>query len=52
MEKEARFEVIKGVMSIDKLSKLSSYNIPRELLAVINKELNEIPKQNDGGFVF
>ncbi|NOU62686.1 beta-galactosidase [Paenibacillus sp. LMG 31461] len=39
-----RFELTKGVMSIEKMSKLSFFNIPKELLTVINKELNVIKK--------
>ncbi|MGM0883400.1 MAG: beta-galactosidase trimerization domain-containing protein [Bacillota bacterium] len=38
------FEMTMGVMSIEKMSQLTFYNIPPELLAVINKELNVIPK--------
>ncbi|KRF04152.1 beta-galactosidase [Paenibacillus sp. Soil766] len=38
------FEVTKGVMSIEKMSQLAFYEIPLELLSVIQKELNIIPK--------
>lgn len=38
------FEVTINVMSIEKMSQLAFYNIPPELLVVINKELNRIPK--------
>ncbi|MDR6881692.1 glycoside hydrolase family 2 TIM barrel-domain containing protein [Bacillus sp. 3255] len=38
------FEVTKGVMSIEKMSQLAFYEIPAELLPVIQKELNIIPK--------
>jgi beta-galactosidase len=38
------FEMMMGVMSIEKMSQITYYNIPPELLAVINKELNVIPK--------
>lgn len=38
------FEATMNVMSIQKMSQLAFYNIPAELLAVINKELNNIPK--------
>jgi len=33
-----------GLMTIDSMSKRSRFNIPKELLSVINKELNVIPK--------
>lgn len=39
-----RFESTKAVMSIEKMSKLSFFKIPKELLNVINKELNVIKK--------
>lgn len=39
------FEVTKQVMSIEKMAQLTFYNIPPELLIVINKELNVIPKK-------
>ncbi|MDQ0890262.1 beta-galactosidase [Paenibacillus sp. V4I9] len=38
------FEVMRGVMSIQKMSQLVQFNIVPELLAVINKELNAIKK--------
>ena len=33
-----------GVMSIQKMSQIVQYNIPPELLVVINRELNTIQK--------
>ncbi|RTE11262.1 glycoside hydrolase family 2 protein [Paenibacillus whitsoniae] len=39
-----RFELTKGVMSIEKMSKLSFFKIPKDLLTVINTELNVIKK--------
>lgn len=39
-----RFAPMKGVMSIEKMSKISNFNIPKELLSLINKELNVIQK--------
>ncbi|WP_261304215.1 glycoside hydrolase family 2 protein [Paenibacillus andongensis] len=38
------FEVMRGVMSIQKMSQLVQFNIVPELLSVINKELNAIKK--------
>lgn len=38
------FEATMGVMSIEKMAQLEFYHIPPELLPVINKELNAIPK--------
>ncbi|MDQ0914674.1 glycoside hydrolase family 2 protein [Paenibacillus sp. V4I5] len=38
------FEVMRGVMSIQKMSQLVQFNIVPELLVVINKELNVIKK--------
>lgn len=38
------FEVTMGVMSIQKMSQIVQYNIPPELLVVINRELNTIQK--------
>ncbi|MFA9375314.1 MAG: glycoside hydrolase family 2 protein [Lachnotalea sp.] len=35
---------MKGLMTIDSMSKRSRFNMPKELLCVINKELNVIPK--------
>ncbi|MBD2869096.1 glycoside hydrolase family 2 protein [Paenibacillus arenilitoris] len=40
------FEVMKSVMSIEKMAQLAHFNIPPELLAVINRELNVIRKSN------
>ncbi|OMC72501.1 beta-galactosidase [Paenibacillus sp. FSL H7-0326] len=39
-----RFAPLKGVMSIEKMAKLSAFNIPKEMLSIINKELNVIQK--------
>ncbi|MCY9691430.1 glycoside hydrolase family 2 protein [Paenibacillus alginolyticus] len=38
------FEVTKDVISIEKMAQLTFYNIPPELIPVINKELNAIQK--------
>ncbi|MFW2491224.1 glycoside hydrolase family 2 protein [Clostridium chromiireducens] len=43
----AQFKVMMGLMTIDSMSKRSRFNIPKELLSVINKELNIIPKKLD-----
>ncbi len=40
------FEATMNVMSIQKMSQLAFYNIPPELLTVIDRELNVIPKCN------
>ncbi len=45
MAEEPKFRLMKGLMSIDSMSKLSRFNIPKELINVINKELNVIPKK-------
>lgn len=42
-----RFQVMKGVFTIEGMSKRSMFKIPKELLGVINKELNVIPKKHD-----
>ena len=42
-----QFRVMVGLMTIDSMSKRSRFNIPKELLSVINKELNVIPKEQD-----
>ncbi len=42
-----QFQVMIGLMTIDSMSKRSRFNIPKELLSVINKELNVIPKKQD-----
>lgn len=42
-----QFQVMKGLMTIDSMSKRSRFNIPKELLSAINKELNVIPKKQD-----
>jgi beta-galactosidase len=44
MADDSRFSLMKGLMSIDSMSKISSFNIPKELINVINKELNVIKK--------
>ncbi|MBC2478434.1 glycoside hydrolase family 2 TIM barrel-domain containing protein, partial [Clostridium beijerinckii] len=40
-----QFKVMMGLMTIDSMSKRSRFNIPKELLTVINTELNVIPKK-------
>lgn len=45
-----RFQSMMGLTSIDSMSKISRFNIPKELLTVINKELNGILKNNYGIF--
>jgi len=40
-----QFKVMRGLMTINSMSKRSRFNIPKELLSVINKELNVIPKK-------
>ena len=44
MADSPRMQEMMGVTSIDRMSKISQLNIPKEILPVINKELNEIPK--------
>ncbi|MGO4548249.1 glycoside hydrolase family 2 protein [Paenibacillus sp. 2TAB23] len=44
MADNPQFAAMKAVMSIEKLSKISMLKIPKELLSVINKELNIIKK--------
>ena len=44
MAEEPRFSLMKGLMSIDSMSKISRFHIPKELIHVINKELNIIKK--------
>lgn len=39
-----QMSAMRGLMTIDSMSKRSRFNIPKELLSVINKELNIIPK--------
>lgn len=46
MADSPRMQEMMGVTSIDKMSKISQLNIPKEILPVINRELNEIPKNN------
>lgn len=40
-----QFKVMMGLMTIDSMSKRSRFNIPKELLTVINTELNVIEKK-------
>ncbi|WP_271812573.1 glycoside hydrolase family 2 protein [Clostridium beijerinckii] len=42
-----QFKVMMGLMTIDSMSKRSRFNIPKELLTVINTELNIISKKQD-----
>jgi beta-galactosidase len=42
---EPRFQVMKGIFTIEGMSKRSMFKIPKELLGVINNELNVIPKK-------
>ncbi|CAM3638511.1 hypothetical protein [Marinicrinis lubricantis] len=44
MAETPRFEVLRGVMSIEKMAQIVQFNIPPELLPVINRELNVIKK--------
>ncbi|MFS0724302.1 glycoside hydrolase family 2 TIM barrel-domain containing protein [Paenibacillus sp. 1P07SE] len=44
-----RFAAMKGVMSIEKMSKISAFNIPKELLSLIDSELNTIGKNKTEG---
>lgn len=44
MAETPKLQAMIGLMSIESMSKLSSFNIPRELVHVINKELNRISK--------
>lgn len=44
MADNPRFAPMKAVMSIEKISKISSLKIPIELLSIINKDLNVIKK--------
>lgn len=44
MADSPRMQEMMGVMSIESMSKITQLNIPKEILPVINKELNEIPK--------
>ncbi|WP_026883104.1 glycoside hydrolase family 2 protein [Clostridium akagii] len=45
--KSQQFKVMKGLMTIDSMSKRSRFNIPKELLSAINRELNVIAKKQD-----
>lgn len=44
MADNPRLQSMMGVTSIERMSKISQLNIPKEILPVINKELNKIPK--------
>jgi beta-galactosidase len=44
MAEDPRFAPMRGVMSIEKMSGISALKIPKELLSVINAELNQIKK--------
>lgn len=44
LAEEPTFKVMMGLMTINSMSKRSRFNIPKELLSVINRELNVIPK--------
>lgn len=48
MAEDPRLQETMAVTSIERLSKISQLNIPKEILPVINKELNEIPKKEKG----
>lgn len=39
-----QIQAMKGLMTIDSMSKRSRFRMPKELLTIINKELNEIKK--------
>jgi beta-galactosidase len=41
-----KFKSMMALTSIDGMSKISRFNIPKELLTVINRELNSIPKNS------
>ena len=45
MAEHPRLKAMMGVTSIDRMSKITQLNIPKEILPVINKELNIIPKK-------
>lgn len=45
-DESQQFKIMMGLMTIDGMSKHSRFNIPKELLNVINKELNVIPKES------
>jgi beta-galactosidase len=44
MADSPQFTAMRGLMTIDSMSKRSRFKMPKELLSVINKELNIIPK--------
>lgn len=41
-----QMQAMRGLMTIDSMSRRSRFNMPKELLAVINSELNEIKKSD------
>lgn len=41
-----QIKAMKGLMTIDSMSKRSRFQMPKELLTIINKELNEIKKNS------
>lgn len=45
IDKSEQFKVMMGLITINSMSKRSRFNIPKELLSAINKELNIIPKK-------
>lgn len=47
MAEHPKMKTMIGIMTIEKMAKLSNLGIPKELLTVINKELNKIPKQSE-----
>jgi beta-galactosidase len=44
MAETPKFQIMKGIFTIEGMSKRSMFRIPKELLGVINNELNVIPK--------
>ncbi len=46
ISKHPRFQAMIDVSTINAMSKISQLNIPKELLTVINRELNSIPKND------
>ncbi|MGE8080179.1 glycoside hydrolase family 2 protein [Peribacillus loiseleuriae] len=50
MAEHPKFNAMKGIMSIEKMAKISNMGIPKELLPVINKELNKIEKSRVGSY--
>lgn len=45
-----RFQSMMEITTIEGMSKVSFFGIPKELLPVINKDLNRIPKNKGGAF--